>query len=150
AAEYTQTRERQTLKGDVKGLDELLGGGMDLGTSTLLLGPAGSGKSSVAINYACAAAKQGQRAALFVFDERIEVLLIRAQGLGMDLRPHLESGRITIQQVDPAELSPGEFAHIVRSAVDGEDGHPPATVVVIDSLNGYMQAMPEERYLTIQ
>src|SRR5262249_46831980 len=105
AAEHAETRDRQTLRGDNKGLDHLLGGGMDRGTSTLLLGPAGSGKSSVAINYARAAAKQGQRAALFIFDERIEVLLHRAQGLGMDLRPHLDSGLITIQQVDPAELS---------------------------------------------
>jgi circadian clock protein KaiC len=150
AAEHTQAREHQTLKGDIKGLDKLLGGGMDLGTSTLLIGPAGSGKSSVAINYARAAAMQGRRAALFVFDERIEVLLHRAQGLGMDLRPHLDSGLVTIQQVDPAELSPGEFAHAVRRAVDGSDGHPSALVVVIDSLNGYMQAMPDERFLTVQ
>src|SRR5262249_5303289 len=90
------------------------------------------------------------RAALFTFDERIEVLLHRAHGLGMDLRPHLDSGLVTIQQVDPAELSPGEFAHAVRKAVDGADGHPPAQVVVIDSLNGYMQAMPEERFLNVQ
>src|SRR5262249_15645573 len=128
----------------------LLGGGLDPGTSTLLIGPAGSGKSSVAINYARAAANQGQRAALFVFDERIEVLLHRAEGLGMDLRPHLDSGLITIQQVDPAELSRGEFGHVVRKAVDGDDGHPPALVVMIDSLNGYLQAMPEERFLTVQ
>src|SRR5262249_16073612 len=123
---------------------------MDPGTSTLLIGPAGSGKSSVAINYARAAAKQGQRAALFAFDERIEVLLHRAQGFGMDLRPHLDSGLVTIQQVDPAELSPGEFAQTVRKAVDRGDAHSPARVVAIDSLNGYMQAMPEERFLTVQ
>jgi len=150
AAEHTETRERQSLQGDIRELDDLLGGGMDMGTSTLLIGPAGSGKSSVAINYALAAAKQGQRAALFIFDERTEVLLHRAQGLGMDLRPHLDAGRITIQQVDPAELSPGEFAHHVRKAVNGEDGHSPARVAIIDSLNGYLQAMPEERFLTVQ
>jgi circadian clock protein KaiC len=150
AAEHAEARDHQTLKGDVTALDELLGGGMDLGTSTLLIGPAGSGKSSVAVNYARAAAKQGRRAALFTFDERIEVLLHRAHGLGMDLRPHLDSGLVTIQQVDPAELSPGEFAHSVRKAVDGADGHSPAKVVVIDSLNGYMQAMPEERFLNVQ
>ncbi len=150
AAEHSQTRDRQPLKGDIPALDEMLGGGMDPGTSTLLIGPAGSGKSSVAVNYARAAAKQGKRAALFIFDERTEVLLHRAEGLGLDLRPHLESGLVTIQQVDPAELSPGEFACIVRKAVEGEDGHPSAGVVVIDSLNGYMQAMPEERFLTAQ
>lgn len=150
AAEHTEMRAADMLKGDIKGLDELLGGGMDRGTSTLLIGPAGSGKSSVGINYALASAAQGERAALFVFDERIEVLLRRVEGLGMNLRPHLDSGNLTIQQVDPAELSPGEFAHIVRKAVDGGDGHPPAKVVVIDSLNGYMHAMPEERFLTAQ
>jgi circadian clock protein KaiC len=150
AAEHAETREHKLLRGDIVALDELLGGGMDPGTSTLLIGPAGSGKSSVAINYARSAAKQGQRAALFIFDERIEVLLHRAQGLGMDLRQHLVSGLVTIQQVDPAELSPGEFACTVRKAVVGGDGHPPAKVVVIDSLNGYMQAMPEERFLSVQ
>ncbi len=149
AAEHAGARDLRTLKGDIKGLDEILGGGIELGTSILLIGPAGSGKSSVAINYARAAAKQGQRAALFIFDERVEVLLRRAEGLGMDLRPHLDSGLLTIQPVDPAELSPGEFAHVVRKAVDGADGHPPATVVVIDSLNGYLHAMPEERFLTV-
>jgi circadian clock protein KaiC len=150
AAEHVETRDRQTLNGDIEGLDELLGGGLDLGTSTLLIGPAGSGKSSLAINFAVAAAKQGHRAALFIFDERIEVLLRRSAGLGMDLRPHLDSGLVTIQQVDPAELSPGEFAHAVRKAVNGTDGHSPAMVVMIDSLNGYSHAMPEERFLTAQ
>ncbi len=150
AADHTATRPGQTLQGEVKELDSLLGGGIDLGTSTLLVGPAGSGKSSVAVNYARAAAVQGQRAALFIFDERIEVLLHRAAGLGMDLEPYLRSGLVTIQQVDPAELSPGEFVHTVRRAAEGADGHPPAHVVVIDSLNGYLHAMPEERFLTTQ
>jgi circadian clock protein KaiC len=150
AAEHAGTRDHETMKGGIPGLDQLLGGGMDLGTSTLLIGPAGTGKSSVAINYAVATAKRGQRAALFIFDERIEVLLRRVEGLGMDLRPYLESGLITIQQVDAAELSPGEFAHAIREAVNGADGHPPASVVIIDSLNGYLHAMPEERFLTTQ
>ena len=150
AAEYTEARPAETLRGDIPGLDDLLGGGMDAGTSTLLVGPAGSGKSSVGINYALAAAARGQRAALFVFDERVEILLRRVEGIGMDPRPHLASGLLTIQQVDPAELSPGEFAHAVRKAVDGTDGHEPARVVMIDSLNGYQLAMPEERFLTAQ
>lgn len=150
AAEHVEPRLSKTLTGNVKGLDELLGGGMDFGTSTLLVGPAGSGKSSVAINYAIASATQGQRAALYIFDERIEILLKRVTGLGMNLQPQIDSGLITIQPIDPAELSPGEFAHIVRKAVDGADGHPPAKVVIIDSLNGYMHAMPEERFLTVQ
>jgi circadian clock protein KaiC len=150
AAEHAETRDHQILKGDIPGLDQLLGGGMDLGTSTLLIGPAGSGKSSVAINYAVAAAKRGQRAAMFIFDERTEILLRRVKGLGMELRPYMEAGLITIQQVDPAELSPGEFAHTVRKAVNGADGHPPSRVVIIDSLNGYLHAMPEERFLSTQ
>lgn len=150
AAEHSEIRPPQMLKGDIKELDELLGGGLEMGTSTLLIGPAGSGKSSVAISYARAAAAQEQRAALFAFDERIEVLLRRVEGLGMDLRPLLNSGLLTIQQIDPAELSPGEFAHIVRAAVEGTDGYQPAKVVAIDSLNGYLHAMPEERFLTAQ
>lgn len=150
AAEHTEVRNPEILKGEIEELDELLGGGLDMGTSTLLIGPAGSGKSSVAISYARAAAAQKLRAALFTFDERIEVLLRRVEGLGMNLRPYLDNGMLTIQQVDPAELSPGEFAHIVRAAVDGTDGHLPAKIVVIDSLNGYLHAMPEERFLTAQ
>ena len=150
AAEHFSPAEQGVLKGNIKELDALLGGGIDFGTSVLLIGPAGSGKSSVAVNYARSAASQSGRAALFIFDERTDTLMKRAAGLGMDLTPFLDAGTITIQQVDPAELSPGEFAHTVRQAVDGKDGHPPAKVVVIDSLNGYMHAMPEERFLTVQ
>jgi circadian clock protein KaiC len=138
------------LQSGNKELDALLGGGIDYGTSVLLIGPAGSGKSSLATLYARAAAERGDRAALFVFDERVEVLRARAAGLGMDLAPHLESGHLTAQPVDPAELSPGEFAHAVCDAVEPEAGRPGARVVVIDSLNGYLQAMPEERFLTAQ
>jgi circadian clock protein KaiC len=138
------------LTGGVPEFDRLLGGGIDYGTSVLLVGPAGCGKSSVAINYARAAAARGERAALFAFDERAEVLLHRAAGLGMDLAPLIRDKALTLQQVDPAELSPGEFAATVRRAVDGTDGHVPAKVVVIDSLNGYLHAMPEEDFLTAQ
>lgn len=150
AAEHAETRDLETLTGNVPELDGLLGGGIDFGTSTLLIGPAGSGKSSVAISYARTAAARGQRAALYVFDERVETLLRRAAGLGMDLTPQIASGLLTLQPVDPAELSPGEFAAVVRRAVDGADGHPPARVVVVDSLNGYLHSMPEERLLTVQ
>jgi circadian clock protein KaiC len=150
AAEHAGARGAETLTGDVAELDGLLGGGIDFGTSTLLIGPAGSGKSSVAVSYARAAAARGDRAALYVFDERIETLLRRAAGLGLDLAPYIAAKTLTVQPVDPAELSPGEFAAAVRRAVDGADGHPPARVVVIDSLNGYLHAMPEERLLTVQ
>jgi circadian clock protein KaiC len=150
AAEHVDRRPTNILTGNVEGLDALLGGGLDYGTSVLLVGPAGSGKSSVAIDYARAASAQGSRAALFVFDERVEILQTRAKGLGMDLAPHISAGTLTAKAVDPAELSPGEFAQVVRRAVDGSDGHPPAKVIVIDSLNGYLHAMPEERFVTAQ
>jgi circadian clock protein KaiC len=150
AAEHTEFREPRVLCDGVPELDALLGGGVDYGTSVLLVGPAGSGKSTVALNYARAAAVRGERAAIFAFDERAEILFRRAAGLGMDLTPFVAAKTLTVQQVDPAELSPGEFAAAVRRAAEGTDGHPPATVVVIDSLNGYLHAMPQEGFLTAQ
>ena len=134
------------LASGVPALDALLGGGLDRGTSALLMGPPGSGKSSLAVQYAVAAAARGERAAVFAFDESRATLLARAAGLGIDLAGHVAAGRVLVRQVDPAELSPGEFTHAVCRAVD-RDG---VRVVVIDSLNGYMNAMPEERFLTIQ
>ena len=131
-------------------LDALLGDGLSAGTSTLLLGPAGVGKSSCATLYAISAAKRGERAAFFIFDERRDSLLERSAGLGMDLTDYLEQGSIVIHQLDPGDLSPGEFAHAVREAVRPDADGNQATVVVIDSLNGYLNAMPNERYLTVQ
>lgn len=130
----------------VTALDALLGGGLDRGTSTLVLGPAGCGKSSLAAHFAASTAKRGERAAAFIFDEGVNTYLSRAAGLGTDLREEVEAGRLTVQQVDPAELSPGEFAHAVCTAVE----HDGARLVIIDSLNGYMQAMPDERFLSSQ
>jgi circadian clock protein KaiC len=127
-------------------MDALLGGGLERGTSTLIVGAAGSGKSSLATQFVASGAERGQNAALFIFDESINTLLTRSAGLGIDLRKYLEAGSVTIQQVDPAELSPGQFAHAIRRAVE-ERG---ASIVVIDSLNGYLNAMPEERFLIIQ
>jgi circadian clock protein KaiC len=150
AADYVASIGRQQMKSGINELDELLGGGIERGSSVLLMGPAGVGKSSVGTQYAFAAAQRGERAAIFVFDESRETLLHRSRGLNMELEPYIESGLITIQQVDPAELSPGEFAFRVRQAVEGSEGHPPASVIIIDSLNGYMNAMPEERFLVIQ
>jgi circadian clock protein KaiC len=135
-------------------LDTLLGGGLNWGTSSLLLGPAGVGKSSVAFQYAVEAARRGQRSIVFSFDERIETMLQRADGIGIGLRQGMKDGLIEIRTVDPAELSPGEFAHRVRQAAEGvgEDGkqRTPVRIVVIDSLNGYLNAMPEEHFLTAQ
>jgi circadian clock protein KaiC len=150
AAEHDRGLKRGLLKAGNAELDSLLGGGLPYGTSAVLLGPAGSGKSTLALQYARTAADRGERTAMFAFDERVETILERMAGLGMDLTQHLDSGHISIHAIDTAELSPGEFAHRVRRAVEGEDGKPGARVVVIDSLNGYLNAMPEERFLTAQ
>ena len=127
-------------------LDKLLGGGLERGTNALLLGAAGVGKSSLAITYAIAAAERGEHAVYFAFDEGRGTLEARARTLGLQLEKHLTSGLIRFQQVDPAELSPGEFAANVRRSVE-EDG---ARVVIVDSLNGYLNAMPDERFLVLQ
>jgi circadian clock protein KaiC len=126
-------------------LDELLGGGLDRGTTTLLLGSAGTGKSTLSLQYAAAMASRGDKGILFTFDETRSVMLHRAKALGIDLETHLKSGILTAEQIDSAELSPGEFAVRVRREV--EKG---AKLVVIDSLNGYLNAMPGEQYLNNQ
>jgi circadian clock protein KaiC len=122
-------------------LDALLGGGIERGTSLLLIGGAGVGKSSIALTYGMAAASRDERVEVFAFDEGLGTVFARAAGLGMPLQEQVDAGQIRVQQIDPAEMSPGEFAHLVRRGVQ-EDG---VRVVVIDSLNGYMNAMPEER-----
>lgn len=150
AAEHNLGQDRGILKSGNAELDALMGGGLQFGTSAVLLGPAGTGKSTTALQYARAAAARGERAVVFAFDERLETILERTAGLGMDIAPDINSGRIVIQTVDAAEVSPGEFAHWVRAAVEGTDGTPGTKVVVIDSLNGYLHAMPEERFLIAQ
>lgn len=150
AGEHIRTQKRGLLKSDNAELDALLGGGLHYGTSTVLIGPAGSGKSTLAIQYARAAAARGERAAVFAFDERLDTILERMEGLGMDVSKFIDSGLITFNLIDTAELSPGEFAHQVRRAAEGESGKPGAKVVIIDSLNGYLNAMPEERFLSAQ
>jgi circadian clock protein KaiC len=146
AAEHRQEMTRGKLASDLPALDALLGRRHREGTSTLIVGPAGAGKSTLAAQFVAAAAARGQRAAMFVFDESPDTLLARCGDLGVDLAAHVESGTVTLQQVDPAELTPGEFVHAIRGAVE-QDG---AKIIVIDSLNGYLNAMPEERHLTIQ
>jgi circadian clock protein KaiC len=127
-------------------LDALLGGGIERGTSMLLIGGAGVGKSSIALTYVMAAAGRGETAMVFAFDEGLGTVFARAAGLGMPLQSHVDAGHIRVQQIDPAEMSPGELADRVRRSVE-QDG---ARVVVIDSLNGYLNAMPAERYLILQ
>jgi circadian clock protein KaiC len=146
AAEHRHTLTPRPLSSGITAFDALLGGGVDRGTSTLLIGPAGVGKSSLAAQYASAAADRGERAAMFIFDESRAVFLARAAGLGMSLPRHVASEQITLRQIDPAELSPGEFVSTVREVVEREA----PSVVVIDSLNGYLNAMPEEQFLTLQ
>jgi circadian clock protein KaiC len=150
AAEHIHVQERGLLKSGNAELDALTGGGLQFGTSVVLLGPAGSGKSTTALQYARAAAARGERSAVFTFDERLETILERTAGLGMDISEDVEAGRILVRTVDAAELSPGEFTHRVRAAVQGGEDQPGAKVVVIDSLNGYLHAMPEERFLIAQ
>ncbi len=146
ANEYPTSQEQHLLKSGVIELDALLGGGIDRGASTLLMGPAGSGKSSLALQYAISAAKKGEKAAVFAFDEGKRSILKRSAGLGFDIEHFLTSGQISLQQIDPAELSPGEFVNLVCEAVERDK----VRVVIIDSLNGYVNAMPEERFLIIQ
>ncbi|HYZ63261.1 MAG TPA: ATPase domain-containing protein [Acetobacteraceae bacterium] len=135
-----------TVSTGAPGLDALMGGGLVRGTNTLLIGPSGAGKTSTATSAVVAALRRGERAAYFLFDEGLPSLLTRSANLAMDLRPHIESGLLTARQIDPAEMSPGEFAVLVKDAVE-QDG---ATIVVIDSLNAYMQSMPGEQYLLLQ
>ena len=131
------------LSSGVEQLDALTSGGLNAGTATLLLGPAGTGKSTIATQYVMAAAERGQNSAMFVFDESLSTLLSRCTGMGLDLEKCVKQGHVALRQINPAELSPGEFSHLVREQVDRRD----AKVVVIDSLNGYFQSMPEERFL---
>ena len=146
AAEHVSPLMQTRIPSDLPALDQLLGGGLEKGTSTLFVGAPGTGKSSVAVQFAIAAARRGECAALFIFDESINTLRTRCEGMGMDLGAHIDSGHIRLRQIDPAELSPGEFVHEIRQAV--EQHH--ATVIVIDSLNGYLNAMPDERFLIAQ
>lgn len=127
-------------------LDALLGGGPLRGTSTLIMGPAGSGKTSLMLQYVSATCERGEHAVIYEFDERTGTLLSRAQLLGFDLRRYIAAGLLTILQIDPAAISPGEFSHELREQVEVKQ----ARVVVVDSLAGYMISMPQEEQLVLQ
>jgi len=146
AAEHSHSFTRGPIKSGIRALDALLGGGPERGTSTLVMGPAGTGKSTLAIQYAVAAAERGDHASIFAFDESLQTLEARTSALGIKFTSGRDSGQISLRQVDPAELSPGEFVHLVRESV--ETNH--AKIVIIDSLNGYLLAMPDENYLINQ
>lgn len=145
SAEHRSDIPRRKITSNVPGLDDLLGGGVDSGSSTLVLGPAGTGKSLLSILFLVAAIKRGEQVAMFVFDEELSLLYARMKPIGIDLEAMVEKGLMHIEQVDAAELSPGEFAHRVRMRVDKDN----IKTVLIDSINGYQAAMPEESSLIL-
>lgn len=145
AAEHRMRASRNQLSSGIAAFDALLGGGVDSGSSTLILGPAGTGKSLIAVTFAMAAIARGETAAIFVFDEELGLLLDRMKGLNIDLEGPRARGDLLIEQIDAAELSPGEFAHRARQLVDQHS----VKTVLIDSLNGYQAAMPEEKSLIL-
>jgi circadian clock protein KaiC len=146
AAEHKPGFQRRSVASGLPKLDDLFGGGIDTGTSTLFMGPAGCGKSTVALRYALSSAQRGEKTVIFTFDEAITTMQRRAEGLGMDLSPSLKNGTLEIRQIDPAELAPGQFVSQVRRLVDKED----LRVLVVDSLNGFLNAMPHEQFLSMQ
>jgi circadian clock protein KaiC len=145
SGEHHEDFVRDTLASGSPELDALLGGGVERGSSTLILGPAGTGKSLLTLTFVTAAARRGERSALFVFDEELGLLFQRARGLGIDLPGMVDRGELFVEQVDAAELSPGQFTHMVREVVERNG----VQTVVIDSLNGYQAAMPEENALIL-
>jgi len=145
AAEHKSRFERTVLQSESHELNALLGGGIERGSSVLILGPAGTGKSLLAISFIVGAINRGETAAMFVFDEELGLLFDRAKGLGIDLQAMVDGGGLTIEQVDAAELTPGELSERVRRCVEEHK----AQTVVIDSLNGYQAAMPEEKSLVL-
>ncbi|MEO6340270.1 MAG: ATPase domain-containing protein [Caulobacteraceae bacterium] len=145
ASEHRTSFDRTPLPSGIEGLDGLLGGGIERGSSALILGPVGTGKSLFALNFAVSAVQRGEKAALFIFDEELGLLFDRMLALGIDLQAMRESGDLIIMQIDAAELSPGEFSAKVRRCVD--EGK--VKTVIIDSLNGYQAAMPQEKFLIL-
>jgi len=145
AADHRSNFTGELLKSALPKLDDLLGGGITAGSSTLVLGPAGTGKSLLVLQYVAAAVARGERAAIFVFDEELGLLLARAKALGIDLAAMRDAGKVIVEQQDAAELTPGEFSNRVRERIDNER----VRIVAIDSLNGYQAAMAEEQFLTL-
>jgi circadian clock protein KaiC len=146
AAEHHTVFSGEVASSGNPNMDEMLGGGLERGTNALLIGPAGVGKSSLALSYAVAACERGEQVAFFIFDENIGTLLARGRALGLDIEPWMKRGLLHLQQVDPAELSPGEFTATVRHSVEVHG----AKLVILDSLNGYLNAMPDGRFLILQ
>ena len=144
AADHKRPFDRDVVKSGLAPLDQMLGGGIHRGTSTLFMGPAGTGKSVISAQYACAAARRGEKVAIFGFDELRQITLARADELGMNMKELVDKGQIIVQQIDPAEMTPGKFSCRIDELV-----HQGVKLVIIDSLNGYLQSMPAERYMYI-
>jgi circadian clock protein KaiC len=145
AAEHRHRIAQEQIPSGIPDLDKMVGGGIDRGTSTVIMGPAGSGKSALSAQYAVAAAKRGEQVAMYLFEESVSSLVHRTTSLGMPLEELMNKGTINVRQVDPAQLQPGEFTHLVREAVEKNR----VRVLIIDSLNGYLNAVPEERFLLL-
>ncbi|MBN1237782.1 MAG: AAA family ATPase, partial [Gammaproteobacteria bacterium] len=143
AAEHFEEFPEETVSSGIRELDQLLGGGPELGSSMLIMGATGVGKSTLASQYALHAAGRNEKVLFFLFDETVRTFMSRTEKLSLPISPHVDSGTIRLKQVDPAEFSPGQFAHLVVDAVEAED----VRCVVLDSLSGYLSAMPEERFL---
>ncbi|MEH0196408.1 ATPase domain-containing protein [Caulobacter sp. CCNWLY153] len=146
AADHRATFTQEMVSTGALGIDALLGGGLTRGTNTLISGPSGVGKTTTSVRCSLTALERGERVAYYLFDEGLTTLLTRSKALGMDLQPHIDSGRLLVRAIDPAELSPGEFAFHVRDAVERLG----VQTVVIDSLNAYLQAMPGQKFLLLQ
>jgi circadian clock protein KaiC len=146
AIEHYRDFKREDFPSGVKELDELLGGGLGRGTSNMFMGPPGTGKSTLALRFVVAAALKGEKSLMFIFDETLGTLRLRAAQLGLDMERHEKAGIVQVEQVDPADISPGELVHRIQKAITEQD----VRMVVIDSINGYLNAMPEEKYLTLQ
>ncbi len=146
AAEHLKDFPSGSFTTGIAGLDALLGGGLDRGTSNMFMGPPGTGKSTTTLKYAVVAAARGERVEVFTFDETVRTLTGRSKALGMDVQPYMEKDLIRIHTIDPAAISPGEFAQQVRESVQNDK----TRMVIIDSINGYMNTMPQEQTLSLQ
>ncbi len=146
ASDHHESFVGDPVTSGVTELDALLGGGPARGTSVLVTGPSGSGKTTLALQYLSAACARGESATIYEFDERVGTLVARASAMGMDLQRFIDEGHLVIRQIDPAEIAPGEFAAMVRQEIERRS----VRMILIDSLNGYLAAMPQEKQLVLQ
>ncbi len=146
ASEHRGRFKKELFKSGISGLDTLLGGGLHRGTSTMLMGPPGTGKSTLALKYGYELARQGEAVSFFIFDETLSTMVDRGAEMGINIQPFIESGLVKVEEIDPAEISPGELMSRIRVAVEERNSR----MIILDSVNGYLNAMPEERFLSLQ